>query len=80
MLWILSSPEVGRASLGPTQPPVQCVQKALSLGGEAARVALTTLLHLLLRLRMNGIIPPLPYMPSQCTQRQLSFYLSSEYL
>ena len=78
MLWILSSPERGRPSLGPTQPPVQCVQEALSLGAEAAVVTLTTLLHLLLRLRMNGTISPLPYMSSQCTRRQLSFYLSSE--
>jgi len=60
--------------------PVQCVQEALSLEVEAASVTLTTLLHLLLRLRMSGTLPPLPYMPSQCTQRQLSFYLSSEYL
>jgi hypothetical protein len=29
---------------------------------------------------MNGTISPLPYMPSQCTQRQVRFYLSSAYL
>jgi len=46
-----------RMALGPTQPPIQWVPGALSLG-----IKLTAHLHLGLRSRMCGAIPPLPNM------------------
>jgi hypothetical protein len=50
-----------RTALGPTQPPIQWVQGALSLGGKATGgMKLTTHLHLVPKSRMRGAIPPLP--------------------
>jgi len=47
-------PHTSRLALVPTQPPIQCVQGALSPGVKR------TYLHLLPRLRFSGAIPPLP--------------------
>jgi hypothetical protein len=44
-----------KPALGPTQPPIQWIPGAPSLG-----VKLTTHLHLVQRSRMRGAIPPLP--------------------
>jgi hypothetical protein len=44
-----------RPSLGSTQPPIPWVPMSLSLG-----VKLTTLLHVVPRLRIHEAIPPLP--------------------
>jgi hypothetical protein len=44
-----------RTALGPTQPPIQWVTGALSLG-----VKLTTHINLVPRSRMRGAIPPFP--------------------
>jgi hypothetical protein len=48
-----------RTALGPTQPPIQWVPGALSLGVKRPGVKLTTHLHLVPRSRMRGAIPPL---------------------
>jgi hypothetical protein len=54
-----------RTALGPTQPPIQWVTGALSLGGKSGwGVRLTTHLHLLPRSVMRGTMPPLPNTPS----------------
>jgi hypothetical protein len=50
-----------RPALGLTQPPIQWVPGALSLG-----VKLITSLHLVPRSRMRGAIPPAPNTPSSC--------------
>jgi hypothetical protein len=47
-------------ALGPTQPPIQWVPGALSLGVKRPGVMLTTHLHLVPRSRVCGAIPPLP--------------------
>jgi len=65
-LWgLLLALAVSRPALGPTQPPIQWVPGILSRGYSGRGVKLTTHLHLVLRLRMRGAIPPLPHM-SQC--------------
>jgi len=50
---------ISRLALGPTQPPIQWILWALSLGekwpGHEADHS-----HLVLRLRMHGVILPLP--------------------
>jgi hypothetical protein len=51
---------VSRMALGPTQHPFQWVLVALSLGHSGQGVKLTTHLHVVLRSRMCGAIPPLP--------------------
>jgi hypothetical protein len=54
-----SKPAVGR-----TQPPIQWLSGAPSLGESGRGVKLTTHLHLVPRSRMRGAIPPLPNKPS----------------
>jgi hypothetical protein len=49
-----------RMALGPTQPPIQWVPGALSLGYRGRDVKLTTHLHLVQRPKMRGVMPPLP--------------------
>jgi hypothetical protein len=49
-----------RPALGSTQPPIQWVPGALSLGCRGPGAKLTTHLHLAPRSRMRGAIPPLP--------------------
>jgi hypothetical protein len=49
-----------RVAVGPTQPPIQWVPRALSLGVKQPGVKLTTYLYLVPRSRMCGVIPPLP--------------------
>jgi hypothetical protein len=49
-----------RTALGPTQPPIQWVPGALTLGVKRPGVKLTIHLHLVPRSRMRGAIPPLP--------------------
>jgi hypothetical protein len=51
---------VPRTALGLTQPIIQWVPGALSLGQSVRGVKLTTHLHLVSRSRMRGVIPPLP--------------------
>jgi hypothetical protein len=68
-----------RPALGPTQPPIQWVLGALSLGIKRPGVKLTTHLHLVLRSRMPGAVPPLPQYAimtwcSVKTQGQLYLY------
>jgi hypothetical protein len=46
-------------ALGPTQPPIEWVPGALSLGVKERGREATTHLHLLPRSRMHGAIPPL---------------------
>jgi hypothetical protein len=48
-----------RTALGPTQPPIQWVPGALTLGYSSRGVKLTIHLHVVLRSRMRGAIPPL---------------------
>jgi hypothetical protein len=48
-----------RPALGPIQPPVQWVRRALSLGVKRSGRKLTTHLRLVPRLRMSAAIPPL---------------------
>jgi hypothetical protein len=48
-----------RPALGPTQPSIQWVPGALSLGVKRPGVKLTTRLHLVPRSRMHGAILPL---------------------
>jgi hypothetical protein len=52
-----------RPALCSTQPPVECVSGALSLGSGRG-VKLTPHIHLVLRSRMSGTIPPLLNTPS----------------
>jgi hypothetical protein len=49
-----------RPALGPTQPPIQWVPGALSLGVKRRGVKLTTHLHLTPRSRMRGTVHALP--------------------
>ena len=73
MLWILFLQKGGDHLQGPPTLQFNVYKRLFPWGGEVVSVTLITLLHLLLRLRMNGTIPLLPCMPSQCTQRNLSF-------
>jgi len=51
---------LSRTVLGPTQPPMQWIRGAISLGGKSGRgVKPTTHLNLMPR-SMRGAIPPLP--------------------
>jgi hypothetical protein len=52
---------VSRTAVGPTQPPIQWVPGALSLGVKWPGREATTHLHLVPRSRMRGAIPPLPH-------------------
>jgi hypothetical protein len=56
-------PAPSRPALGPTQPPVQWVPGALSLGVNGRVVKLTTHLHLVPRSRMVELYlhSPIPY-------------------
>jgi len=51
-----------KPALGPIQPPLQQVPGALTSGegGSCRGVKVTSHLHLILRSRMRGAIPPLP--------------------
>jgi hypothetical protein len=53
-----------RLAVGPTQPPIQWVSRALSLGESGSGVKLINPLHLMPRSRICGVIPPLPSIPS----------------
>jgi hypothetical protein len=53
-----------RPAVGPTHPPVQWVP-----GWSGCSAKLTSHLHLVPRLRMNGITPLLPHMPSRFGHR-----------
>jgi hypothetical protein len=57
---ILIFTTTSRPAVRPTQPPIQWVQEALSLGVKRPFVKLTTHLHLMQRSRTRGAIPPLP--------------------
>jgi hypothetical protein len=48
-------------ALGPTQSPVQLTPWTLSRGYSGRGVKLTTHVHLVSRLRVVGVIPPLPH-------------------
>jgi hypothetical protein len=52
-------PTVPETALEPTQPPIQWVSVALSLGESGWAVKLTTHFHLVVRSRMRGAIPPI---------------------
>lgn len=55
----------GKLPLGPTQTSIQWAPGGLfPLKCSGCVVRVTTYLHLVLRLRMSGAIPPLPNMPS----------------
>jgi hypothetical protein len=60
---MLSSPQPPDWVLG-HPASYQCVPGALSLGQIKRKVKLTTLLHLVPRLRMRGAVPPFPCMSS----------------
>jgi hypothetical protein len=51
---------MSRLALGPTQPPIHWVQKALSIGVKWQGLEAYTHLHLMSRSRMHEAIPPLP--------------------
>jgi hypothetical protein len=53
---------MSRPTLGSTQPPIQWVPGLFSWRQSGQGMKLTTHLHLVLRLRMLGAIPPLPHM------------------
>jgi hypothetical protein len=71
-------------ALGPIQPPIKWVPGALSPRVSGRGVKLTTRLHLVPRLRMHGVVPPLV----QClhgvivngAQGQVYFYLLGSFL
>jgi hypothetical protein len=79
-LWIFIFTTDSRLALGPTQPLIQLVQGAFSLGVKRPGVNLTTHLYLMPRSRMRGDIPPLPQyaLMAWCSvkaQGQLYLYL-----
>ena len=51
-----------RLGLGPTQPPIKWVTVFFPVDKVAKEWKLTTHLHLVLRFRMSGAIPLLPYL------------------
>jgi hypothetical protein len=55
--------------LGLTQPVIQWVLGVPSLG-----IKLTAYVDLMLSIRINGAIPPSPYIPSRCAQGLLVTY------
>jgi len=70
-----------RPALGPTQPPIQWVPGALSLGVKWPGREAITHLHLMPRSRMRGAIPQLPQYAFMAwcsfkTQGQLYLYLT----
>jgi hypothetical protein len=74
-----SSPRPDRL-WGPTQPPIQWVPGALSLGVKRSGVKLTTELHLVLKPRKRGAIPAIPqyaFMAWCSVKAQEQFYLSN---
>jgi hypothetical protein len=63
-LGIFLSTTAPRPALGHTQPPIQWVPGALSMGVKRPGLELTTHLHLVPRLRMCEAMSPLPNTPS----------------
>lgn len=61
---IVFFPPEARPSLGPTQPLILWMHGAVSLAVMQPGCVLTTDLHLVLRLRMHGAIPPVFHMSS----------------
>jgi len=54
----LSFPTATRLVLGPTPPPIQCIEGIFPQGIICLDVKLPTDLHLMSRLRMSGDMPP----------------------
>ena len=63
--------EMFRAALWHTQPFVPWVPGLLSPRLSSSSVMLTTHLHLVLKLRMSGAIPPFTHMPSWYAEGKL---------
>jgi len=59
--WSILFATASKPGLNSTQPPVQSVPGALTL---VQGVELTVYLYLMPRLRMHGVIPPLPHTSS----------------
>lgn len=55
--------EMSRLALVSTHPPIQWALGAVSLERQQPECEVTMHVHLVLRLRMSGAMPPLPHMP-----------------
>ena len=63
--------EMSRLALGPTQPPIEWVLRALSPGVRQLGHEADHLPHLLARIGMTRLMPPLYHMPAWHTQGQI---------
>jgi len=70
--------KTSRPALGSNQPPIQEVPCILPLSKSSQGMKLTTHPHVVPKLRMSGIKPPLPCVPSWSTKGQL--YMSITYV
>jgi len=62
-----------KQTLGPIQPPIQRIIRALLLNISSQGIKLTTHLHLVVRVLMTEEIPPLPLTPARYAQGQRYF-------
>jgi hypothetical protein len=56
--------KISRFVLRPVQSPAQCIKAALSSELNSKVVRLTTYYHEVSRVRMRGVLPPLPHLVS----------------
>jgi hypothetical protein len=74
-LFPLSFPQEARLALGIVQPPIQCVRTVLPWKLSGRDMMITTQFNTLPRLRVDGVIPTLPYMPEWSTHKKIVFTL-----